>query len=297
MLSKVRLKRAAVRLWEKMSPPFAVDMGGKHMVVPHPQRALSEFWEWQPNWKTALIGSILSARPGLFIDVGANVGQTLLDYSSAANRAGYLAFEPNPLCVSHLTAVIERNGLEDCRVIPTGLSDRSGVAELLIEHDLEADPTATIMGDLRPGRTYRSRYICCMRFDDVIGTLTDGPLGLIKIDIEGAELFAMRGMMDTLRNRKPWILCEVLRRDAAEPIERYRERSDELLALLISSGYDIHNVRKADELKRVVGFERIHRFPEEPFSTENREDNDYLFTPAGTLHGATLLQGSTAHNP
>ena len=137
----------------------------------------------------------------MFIDVGANVGQTLLDYCAAASGAGYLGFEPNPLCSSHLASIIEKNTLEDCRVIPAGLSDANGVAELLLEDLGDAEPAATMISDLRPGRIYRSVLICCLRFDDLAASIVNGPIALMKIDVEGAELLALRGMKRTLREQ------------------------------------------------------------------------------------------------
>ncbi|MDH8239020.1 hypothetical protein QIG13_27750, partial [Klebsiella pneumoniae] len=38
--------------------------------------------DWRPDWKTQLISQLLTLRRETLIDVGANRGQTLLDYLS-----------------------------------------------------------------------------------------------------------------------------------------------------------------------------------------------------------------------
>ena len=41
-----------------------------------------------------------------FIDVGVNVGQTLLKLKSISSEINYLGFEPNPNCVNYLKNLI-----------------------------------------------------------------------------------------------------------------------------------------------------------------------------------------------
>ena len=55
-----------------------------------------------PNWKTDLIKRLVLPNDGAFIDVGANVGQTLLDTLNAHPMVQYIGFEPNPSCVFYL---------------------------------------------------------------------------------------------------------------------------------------------------------------------------------------------------
>ena len=64
---------------------------------------------WLPSWKTDLIKRLVSPDDGAFIDVGANVGQTLLDILSSHPTAQYIGFEPNPSCVFYLQSLIKLN--------------------------------------------------------------------------------------------------------------------------------------------------------------------------------------------
>lgn len=51
------------------------------------------------KWKIDLFKRILSVKKGDFIDIGVNVGQTLLNINSIDINSGYIGFEPNSNCV------------------------------------------------------------------------------------------------------------------------------------------------------------------------------------------------------
>jgi FkbM family methyltransferase len=285
MVSISAFKRAAIRAAEAVHPTFHVNTARGRVRVPKANRAVASILDWSPDWKASLFGRVLKDRPGLFVDVGANLGQTLLDYCSTSSEHGYLGFEPNPTGAAFIATIIRENDLADCRLIPAGLSASNSVAELFFEYDWIADPSATMMGDLRPGRHYRSHFISCFRFDDLAASLVTGPLSLIKIDVEGAELLALQGMLNTIVERKPWILCEVLRRDSKEALEPFRVRTGTLKKLLDTVGFEIYNVRRTADSRSVAGLDRVAAFPEDVFSAANRDGNDYLFVPAGPMWG------------
>lgn len=232
---------------------------------------------WSADWKTMLIGRCLSARPGLFIDVGANIGQTLIDYLKAPVRNGYLGFEPNSLLAAQLSHLISSNDLKDCLLVPSGLSDDNQVMKLLLFGG-ESDPGATLDPDLRPSANVRPVAVSTYRFDD-IASLAPGPISLIKIDVEGHELATLRGMRDTLVSKRPLILCEVLHRDPAADSLAYGRRISELWDFLASCDFEVHRVLISNG--RLAGFERMQAFPDTIYSESSRTTCDYFFLPAG----------------
>ena len=89
------LRVAPLLAYEKALPPLSVSVGGNRVNISTPAWSARSIAFWRPDWKTQLIRHFLEQRRGLFIDVGANVGQTLLDYLSCSPRHGYLGFEPS----------------------------------------------------------------------------------------------------------------------------------------------------------------------------------------------------------
>ncbi len=101
--------------------------------------------------------------------------------------------------VSALSDVIRMNGRSDCSLIPAALADENTIRKLLLEKDSIVDSSASIEPDLRPDRDWAVQFVACYKLDDVRRQIGIDEIALIKIDVEGAELSALRGMTETLR--------------------------------------------------------------------------------------------------
>ena len=154
--------------------------------------------KWECGWKAEVIRQILEINRGDFIDVGANIGQTLLDFNAAGIGSRYIGFEPNPASFVSLFTLVEKNNFKKCLILPVGLSDTTTILNLHSLIDAPTDLTASLVSDLRPARKHKQTPVLCCRFDDVRDNLGVISIGLIKIDVEGFELAVLRGM-----ERKP----------------------------------------------------------------------------------------------
>src|SRR5205823_1016477 len=119
----------------------------------------------------------------------------------------------------------------------------NGFGERVILHPCAASDTDSelpgvlisgmfVAGAASGGRTARVKS---GRVDDVI----DGPMDLVKLDIEGHEPAAVAGMAGLLRRHRPVLLCE-----ANEYWLRTCSHSgaNEFVGLLCSLGYDVYGV-------------------------------------------------------
>jgi FkbM family methyltransferase len=271
--SVLRAKRAAISGWAAARPRFNLRVGDRLLKIP---ATPTTGWvlSWQPDWKTQLIGKLLTERPGLFADVGANIGQTLFDYCAAPSRQGYIGFEPGALCIDHLNRIIDANALTDCTIYPMALADTSRPLSFYTHG--ATDPGASLVADMEPNRVAKELIVPAYRFDD---------LGLspsvVKIDVEGAEAAVLDGMRETLRTQEPLIICEVLNRDETANARAHQERGDRLLTILRDANYSVFRICKAADLKTVDQYQAVDGFPADPFSERNRHECDYLFAPAG----------------
>lgn len=269
-----RLRVVPLLAYAKAVPPLSVSVGDRKLDISTPSWSARAIAYWRPHWKTQLIGRFLERRVGLFVDVGANIGQTLLDYLACSSRHGYLGFEPSPEAASNVARIIEANGLDDCEIVPVALSNEPGLTPLF--QSGASDTCATMVEGFRPRAPVSARTIATLRFDD----LEVGPIALIKIDVEGAELAVMQGMRNSLKNSGVPVLCEILRRDRAAEPGPYKERVMELQQLISDVGLRAYVIRKSADLSRVLALELVDTFPLEVFSEETRELNDYLLCPA-----------------
>jgi FkbM family methyltransferase len=157
--------------------------------------------EYEPP-TSAVLKALL--RPGdVFVDVGANVGYFSL---LAARRVGptgqVVAFEPVALTRGQLAENVQLNRLGSVTVRGEALSDQAGEVEFFVG---PTDHRGT--SSLRPLAASSERIrVRTVRLDDLE---LPGPVRVVKIDVEGAELLALRGMADTLRQDHPDLIVEV----------------------------------------------------------------------------------------
>ncbi|MBK7626701.1 MAG: hypothetical protein IPJ16_05790 [Bacteroidales bacterium] len=75
------------------------------------------------------------------IDVGANIGQTLIKIKSIDKEINYLGFEPNPVCVNYLyIRLLIETILKHAIVFPAGISDKSRCLLFIIIMTPDSDP-------------------------------------------------------------------------------------------------------------------------------------------------------------
>lgn len=154
------------------------------------------------------------ARPGrTFVDVGAHLGIAALIYSELAGpETRVCAFEPNPNVFPTLVDNTRVNGsaVECFRLAlgadvgPCGFFATGSDANASLSHDAPgkywywADRPKPVMQEFR---------VTMSTLDQICSALGLAP-GVIKLDVEGAELRVLQGGADILRRWRPLILLE-----------------------------------------------------------------------------------------
>jgi FkbM family methyltransferase len=278
--------RLWLKLWAGLAPRAKGPFGGLVIRSSASGAPLRAMIEWRPDWKTRAIAAVLRNRSGVLIDVGANVGQTLLDFLAAPVRSTYLGFEPNMTCYQHLAKLISDNRLADCHLVPAALGERNGVATLY-RYGGDVDSGATTLAGLRPRLEAQGTNVSVFRLDDLAEILPEPDIALIKIDIEGGELEALRGMERTIGRTKPWIMCEVLHRDVSADPEPFSRRNQELMQLLTDLRYEVLRIAQ-DQVAGAKGrLETVTAFPDAAWDDRSSPYAcDYLFVPKGQAEAA-----------
>jgi FkbM family methyltransferase len=255
------------------------------------------------SWKVKIIHRFNNISTGTFIDIGANLGQTLIEFwiantfsnqssiSSSQQSAvssqqsavkeylisSYIGFEPNQSCVRYLNSIIDINALQGYKIIPIGLFNESKSLSLYTQSDYDA--CATVVEDLRPERKYEIESVTCRKFDDVFAEIDVKSISLIKIDVEGAELEVLQGMSSTIEKLRPSILCEVLFTDKKADLSFMKTRNKILLSLLTTWNYSAYQLVKNRNSTDVQKCRKISYFSSEYWSLKNMNLCDYLFIP------------------
>ena len=206
-------------------------------------------------WMSQLFTKILSSSNGVFLDIGANIGQTLLKVRSVNPDLTYYGFEPNPVCHFYLKELISANNLRSSYIVPVGLSDKSVLAKLNFYSTNLDDATASVVDKLRPDAVIkRQEFVFLASLDELIQSI-DEIVAVIKIDVEGAELEVIRGALSVIEKYRPLILVEVLPAYTSDNTARIL-RQNELEVICKSSRYFIFQIIK-DVQNNMVALKKI----------------------------------------
>jgi FkbM family methyltransferase len=149
-------------------------------------------------------------KPGAVVwDVGANIGFFSLIASRLVGEGEVVAFEPLPVNLKALARNLELNAITNVRVVEVALGERSGTAELQL---LDSQTWAKL--DTSADTAFQQEAVASAHIEVGLSTLDAqllelSPPDLVKIDIEGAEVAALRGAGTLLSKHRPTILCEL----------------------------------------------------------------------------------------
>lgn len=197
------------------------------------------------HWIPRILSELQERRSRVvYYDIGSNDGELSLPFLDRIDRL--VAFEPGPAGVGFDERVPEdRRG--DVVRFPVALGAARGTAELSIYND---DTFSSLYR--RPEmdlQQYRLSEVAVKRvevwpLDELIQERKLPQPDFIKMDIEGAELFALRGMGNIMEAAQPALLIEyscINTRNAG-----YERRL--ILEVLRSWGYDPKGLFRAEDL-------------------------------------------------
>lgn len=131
----------------------------------------------------------LAKEGDTIVDIGANLGYyTLLASKIVGDSGKVYAFEPDPTNYKVLSSNIELNGCKNIITEQKAVSDANGKVTLYLDSkDVGAH---TIY---KNGKTKKSVTVDSVTLDEYFKG-KEYPINIIKMDIEGAEMAAIRGM-------------------------------------------------------------------------------------------------------
>ena len=153
-------------------------------------------------------------------DIGANIGYISLLFAKQTGKSGQVfAFEPLPENCSRLEKNIALNNLENSiTLIQAAVIDKSGSTTFMVH---KSGAMGKAVGSKGRDEEYLMQIIVpAVSLDDFVFTQNNPPPKLIKMDIEGGEVLAIKGMQRTLKEVKPVILVEIHSHQALECLWR-----------------------------------------------------------------------------
>lgn len=192
----------------------------------------------------------LDSSPGTFIDIGVNVGQTLIKILEIDPNRVYIGFEPQIACSYNVEQFLRLNDLKNAEVLPIALSDSNNIVKFYSQgqfDEMASLKTKVAGAEIMPSVSHVQARIG----DEVLRELEIGEICAIKIDVEGAELQVLRGLQETLRTKSPPIIFEVLpnfsgvierKMHSSADCSKNQAFADAIYDLFTNAGYDIFQI-------------------------------------------------------
>jgi FkbM family methyltransferase len=176
------------------------------LVTPseHIQKQL--FWYGYYEKPVARLLERLTERNGIILDIGANIGYFTLIAAKKAKAGKVFSFEPVKELFQSLQKNVDENNLYnvDINQVAIGEDDKDGVIFISGSENLG-------MSSLRPPENFAgvSQPVKTICIDNWAIEKNIQTIDIIKLDVEGSELLALKGMDQTITTFKPVLIVEI----------------------------------------------------------------------------------------
>ena len=220
----------------------------KFIVTRTPDRVLKRITlgHWIGTWEPEVWKRVKGITGGVFIDVGANIGSYSVRLHK--NFRQVYAVEANPEAAEELRLNIEKRGIVNISILRFAASDQDGRTPFYVDGtpgkcNGSADtiepvfvyrPASNLavnmktIGVMYPEKGRTMLMVDMHRLDNL--PFLDGPVALVKIDVEGAEFRVLDGMRGLLQRGLVKNLVVEL---------HDRERRGELVSMLEHYGFKL----------------------------------------------------------
>ena len=204
-------------LFYSFSPKAPFAMRAKHYTVfARPDRtshtrAIIRRGNWEQletKLFVACLNSYKNFKNFTVLDVGANFGHYSLVSSNLLKPDNLiLAFEPHPYQIEILKENIKLQPNKNIRPVRCGVSDEEGCLELHSDSDNPGGHSFYKSTVRRQGQVHEVPVVTVDNYLDKLD-VAKAPK-LIKIDVEGHELYVINGAAKTIEAHRPIVFCEV----------------------------------------------------------------------------------------
>lgn len=193
--------------------PYYVDeLSDRTKFIGHFRDTESLFWSLSRSHSADVIATIvacLEARPGLYIDIGANTGVVASQISHRLNHEiDLIAFEAISETAVRAAATFALNKMSRARLFAMAVGDTDGELEMEIIPGSSGQSSAFRADNVQNLRRVerKSVKVPSMRLDSMAALLP--PVRVVKIDVEGCEMRVLQGGRELIRRDRPDIVFE-----------------------------------------------------------------------------------------
>lgn len=205
--------------------------------------------EWEAE--EAFISSLDLAGVTVY-DVGGDQGLFTIFFAERVGDHGrVVVFEPNPMSCERIRRNVWLNGFRNVHVLQVGLGEQRAVMRFAFP--ILEPSRGTFCPDDRPTGESRRKTtwldIGVVSLDDEIERSNLPAPDFIKLDVEGMEYMALKGMCQTLRVHHPRLSIEM----HGGTVEGKKDNARRVVTLLEAFAYRIRHIESGEIIKSQNG--------------------------------------------
>ena len=207
-----------------------------------PRRGTQDFYMLYIPREEELKPYLIMYENETFVDIGANVGSYSLKIAKDFKNKGVniIAIEAHPENYKALCRNIELNSFKCIKAINKAVSDHKGSITMYerfhIENRVRSDFYSLCNTFLHETNFVRpdgkSLQVECDTLDNILGS---DKVNVVKMDIEGAEVLALKGATNTLKQLRK-IIVEI-HGDNFEKVKQMLEKHNFKMEIIVATGH------------------------------------------------------------
>lgn len=192
------LAGAYLKIAKILLPEIITFRGIKIYLSSPDAMSLAVFGKYNEDYELSLFESMIDNR-SVVLDIGANIGLYTLTAAKHADKV--YSFEPDPINFSNLKKNIEVNGYKNVFVLNKAVFDRSGTAHFSSHSRYPLDRGNLHLLTEYEKANQKHKTVDTISLDTFF---SDKPkkVDIIKMDIEGSEFEALKGMSELISTNK-----------------------------------------------------------------------------------------------
>jgi FkbM family methyltransferase len=190
------------------------------------------YWDFKAKDRDKLYSLIREGQ--MIFDVGTNIGETLLNFARLTGEQGYVyGFEPDEENYNNAQKNIHLNNFKNIHVFRQAVSDKKEMVKLFcVEPHNRGMNRILEQGDEQEGRF---TILETTTLDSIVQENNIKRVDVMKIDIEGYEMHAIKGAIEMLKRFRPVLFIEV----GYTRLINNKTSPNQLMKILEDMGYTI----------------------------------------------------------
>jgi FkbM family methyltransferase len=179
------------------------------------------------------------------LDIGSNIGDTLLNLAKRNPNGKSIGFEPVPFLYQRAKTNLELNDFPNIELHNLAISDKNGCLYFDIPKNRNSGSISMVN---KPTAT--STEVKAISLDTFVKVNNIKKVDLVKIDVEGFEMNVLMGALQTIKYHKPILFVEVI----DDYLVRSNSTASHLIKFIKDLGYHVIDSESLSEVDHTANF-------------------------------------------